>query len=1180
MRQKASHVAVIMGLTGLLAGAQTLATPAFAQIDGVASGGESVAMLASPTRQPAEMERGVPSAFVITDETEVIREAPRRRTGNERDPAAIAQTANRVGYQLLIQDMDRGVLQAYSTPYGTFVPLKDLLHRLGLSYTTDDADQSLRVVFADKKTLVLNFKRGEYIRNGVVESLRANDFIASGADFFLNYEFLNGVLPVGLSVNQAAQKISVIQKGCNGGQSCPVISAADPVDVLIQNAKKPAPVRDPSDSLTLSATSSQMSMVVDDVASQETAAADKQKERIQYVPSQAQIAAEQASKDEADIARNEDGSLILQPRLKRNDPSNLLIEALEKDGKLYLPLADMVKLLEFNIKVDGARGEAKGTSIDDKNSFYLDAKNRVLHLGGVNVPVAAQDVLLKGNRLYVSSDAFNRWFNVNPAFDRQMMTLQLDTGLTLPSEAREARHAMWKKLMDSANQDGANYEVRENPYALAAVPFVDVNIGSMAQMGGKGDNSSFVTNYTLQSAGDLGYLTTETYLAGSSEKEAPTNLRMRAGRQDYSAGLLGPLHATAYSLGDVDSPSLDLVTTSSQGRGVMVTNRKPGAQDNFDTKTFNGDAVPGWEVELYRNNALLFFQTVNANGRYEFADVPIVYGTNIFRIVLYGPQGQVEERIETITVADRMLKPGELQYNFSANEKNASLVDLDDTSVNSQVVNTNPTGLRTVAETRVGLTDFLTMGVGAATTRLQDGQHEYANVSLATNFAGVFTEANLIKDINSGWAGSLTALTSIEDVSLRIRHRLFSHFFSEVENNFLDPRESETNIDGNTQLFLPLIQDIGVGAEIKYETFSLHGPRTTITNRLSKSLWGVGTTNNISYVEDDTTKQIQGTFGMQSRIGGVLGRVTGNYALQPEMVFNNISVVGEYRLDKDLSARTQFDQGLGLTTESTVTQTVNWDLDDYRLSFSTSADSESHVIAGVNLTFSFGRDGVNNRWKTQSTAMSSGGAVTGRVYRDDNYNGVFDANEQLVPDAAVRTNRMSHKTEEGQVFLAPVTPYEAVKVDVDAATVHDPMLGPSVPGYKIITRPGDTMALDFPLVATSEIDGTVRLVDDAGNYYQIPDIVVELQDSNRKTLRRVISEYDGFYIFDKIRAGDYYVTIPPEALQEYGARLISPVRLKIDKASEVYNDKNLILHIKGPVPEKLRIHREKTGEEE
>ncbi len=120
------------------------------------------------------------------------------------------------------------------------------------------------------------------------------------------------------------------------------------------------------------------------------------------------------------------------------------------------------------------------------------------------------------------------------------------------------------------------------------------------------------------------------------------------------AGLLGPLDATHFAIGDVAGLSSRLVPGTT-GRGLEVTNRPLFNPVAFDRTRFDGDLPSGWDAELYRNGELLAFSRSDGSQRYVFADVPLVYGDNRFEIILYGPQGQQRSRLESINVGQ---KPG------------------------------------------------------------------------------------------------------------------------------------------------------------------------------------------------------------------------------------------------------------------------------------------------------------------------------------------------------------------------------------------------------------------------------------------------------------------------------------------------------------------------------------------
>jgi hypothetical protein len=76
-------------------------------------------------------------------------------------------------------------------------------------------------------------------------------------------------------------------------------------------------------------------------------------------------------------------------------------------------------------------------------------------------------------------------------------------------------------------------------------------------------------------------------------------------------------------------------------------------QSQFDRQSFRGELPPGWEVELYRGAELLAYAQSRADGLYEFLDVPLLFGLNVFRLELYGPQGSDGARPSATTSTRR-----------------------------------------------------------------------------------------------------------------------------------------------------------------------------------------------------------------------------------------------------------------------------------------------------------------------------------------------------------------------------------------------------------------------------------------------------------------------------------------------------------------------------------------------
>ena len=129
------------------------------------------------------------------------------------------------------------------------------------------------------------------------------------------------------------------------------------------------------------------------------------------------------------------------------------------------------------------------------------------------------------------------------------------------------------------------------------------------------------------------------------------------------------MQATEYAVGYIDEPRLDAITRPLDPQpGALISNFPLARQLQYDSQNFRGPLPPGWSVELYRNNELLDYIPSSDNGLYQFDDVPLLFGTNYFRLIFYGPQGQVQEENYRYTLDRTLTRPGKHQYRFQTSQ--------------------------------------------------------------------------------------------------------------------------------------------------------------------------------------------------------------------------------------------------------------------------------------------------------------------------------------------------------------------------------------------------------------------------------------------------------------------------------------------------------------------------------
>jgi hypothetical protein len=87
---------------------------------------------------------------------------------------------------------------------------------------------------------------------------------------------------------------------------------------------------------------------------------------------------------------------------------------------------------------------------------------------------------------------------------------------------------------------------------------------------------------------------------------------------------------------------------------------------------------------------------------------------------------------------------------------------------------------------------------------------------------------------------------------------------------------------------------------------------------------------------------------------------------------------------------------------------------------------------------------------------------------------------------------------------------------------------------RLVPRPGKINAVDFAVIMTAEIDGTVYLFNRQQRARGLGDIELELVDGNGKVVRRTKSASDGYYVVPSVPPGDYSLRVPRGQLKARG----------------------------------------------
>ncbi|MES2906894.1 MAG: carboxypeptidase-like regulatory domain-containing protein [Pseudomonadota bacterium] len=793
-----------------------------------------------------------------------------------------------------------------------------------------------------------------------------------------------------------------------------------------------------------------------------------------------------------------------------------VIEGEQKGNKVYFPLAQFASTLEFPITVDAAAVSAKGWFIKEDNKFSLNGSK--VNVKGTAETVSSDAVFVANQTLFIDSDLLQRWFQLTFSIDHSNMILNITSKEPLPFEEKLKRQEAHQNLKKSSQlKQETAYKTIDYPYTAASWPFVDLTFGPSYATKDRESHASF----SVLASGDLGYMTSHFYAAGDLSHDALSDLRLSLGRDSPSGNLLGPAKATSFLMGDIDSASLPLVAQSSLGRGFTMTNRALDRADTFDSTSFTGDAKPGWDIELYRNGTLIDFQTVGSNGRYEFRNVPILFGNNTFRLMLTGPEGQIEEIVKNINAASALLEEGEKTYNFSVDEKSESLFDISDDYAS------HPYGLRGVGEVEYGITRYITAAAGAAHTVIQDGEHNYATAGLRGSILGTLASVDTAYDeTNNGTSTRLAMFANYFDTDLRFQQSFANGFVSEVED-FVNPTVLATEIGANRQFDLPGIGDVYADASYTYRERESDLRENLWRQRFTKSLYGMSFTNALTYKYDSLDyEELSGDFSIHGFYGRVLLSAFLDYNITPEVEIQRLKLSGNYPIKTNVRGTTTLYKELANDQRLILEDIVTFDVKGYKLSLIGRMDDNNDYFAGVGFNTAFGYIPQSKSWLMSGKSLAETGTIGIRPYLDRNYNRTRDPNEEILNDIIFNVGSY-HEKASGDLALATGLPVNIpVSVKLDQNDKDSPFLTASAEEYRVVPRPGTPLLIDYPLFETSEIEGTVHTPDNI----RMSGFEVELVNGKGEVVKTANVKFDGYYQIQGVMPDAYTVRVKKEIL--------------------------------------------------
>ncbi len=862
--------------------------------------------------------------------------------------------------------------------------------------------------------------------------------------------------------------------------------------------------------------------------------------------------------------------LLLRPRVEKFTMDRD-IAAVKYDSIMYYNLQDILTQLELAVDYSDEKKTGSGWFLREDWLIRLDLISGEVVSRGKTYKVLPQDIRDEDGQIYISQNAAKTWLEIETNPDIAQQYLNIRTPYPFPALARNYRErdtsskgARSQAVLPRYDQEEEMFKLNvvETQHSLRAVKRQDEPTTFSQQ------NSTIAEGEVLKHT-----LYANTFW---DNEENLSSVRARLTKEDENPVLLGPLKARAYTLGDTDLPSLPLTGNSSQELGVRINNN-PLRNADFQDTTINGDALPGWDVELYRDGIVVDRLRVGEDARYEFQDIQLFAGDNLFEVFFYGPQGEIRRDNFNIPVNEEFLSTQDNTYDVS--------VSFNDTQLYSKYPSEDEDANSPHVVARYNKVIGKTLTYAGVRAREIDGEQKaYLGTGFTNVMGGFVLDGNAAADEKGATAIELGTRKNIDNWRLALRGLMRDEeFLAENESSNIQ----EVTGTASRNFVTPFDTLASVNATALYGIREDDSTQTKGFLGISNQMGRFNLSNTLIYDKidnmpgsGDSQVRIDDSVAARLSMGRFFARGGVDFNIEPESQINKYFTQLSYQPNKTIGTDLLLEHNPN-SKLSEARLTVNYRHDKFRLSPFVDVDTNSEVQAGVKLTTSL----INEPQKPLPTftgqRVIGRGMVSSFVYHDKNGNGVFDANDVPLPDVYVQSVNVSRREktdEQGYSLIKDLPESYVTDIRLDSSTLPDPFMIPGFDGVSIFPKAGQVVKLTFPVHLAGEVDGVVS-VEDQELQKQVAGMAMNLIPVDGKSTA-IIDTYtasDGFYVLNSVPPGNYLLAVNSGAAAKLNAGGAKPVPITIGYDGTILSNKDFAL-TKGRVQVPVSIKPYKGSE--
>jgi hypothetical protein len=820
--------------------------------------------------------------------------------------------------------------------------------------------------------------------------------------------------------------------------------------------------------------------------------------------------------------------LILAVNLDSSDIGEVF--AIVQDNGLFIELDSFIQVLDFPIVKQNS--QYIGWYIREEFVFNLQ-------FGDISSETAViyddRETILNTKQFkvidsipFIHTNLIQEIFKITSYLDASAQQLVITPSITLPLQERLRRRD--KRAQNRRAENIARYPELFRGYEILSPQTFDLSANILYSE----NTDKLQGNYSVLGRREIAYANTRFFFSGT-ENEAVANARINFSKRNINSPVMDWLGIERLEFGDVTPVATGITSTGGQAAGLSFTNIQRTKASNQQNISIAGEVLAGWDVELYRNDVLVGQLFDHQTGRYEFNDVQLFVGENQFEIVKYGPQGEIErESLSRYLAQDRQIS-NKWNYSASLTKPNSSLLGVDNLPDNPDV-----NDLSLALSTSKSITNTTAIRLGFVSDIFDGRSDNTYNIGIDGRFTDrTFFNINAQDNVvnQSAGFGLRTSLfghqanisaTSIRNKATAISTETRSNVVN-IENRGFVGLSNQTRLSYQNSVLLannPSTDSIRVRNII-----GLQSP----LGRLNHTL----VYNDIRSSNEDTNNQNEnsstiGSVSYSNRFWLIFARLNASYTIDDSE--EDISGISAYSIDLSY----KHNQDLSFNYEANYQKrrdlfsqrlNINW---LHKASIISANLSHSDLLgfgAGITARISMGGEPFNTDVFYQNRSLTYNGTIIVRVFLDENMNGSYDIGEEFIENAKVlaEQNYASEFTDKkGIAIINQLGTIAATDITVDASETDNPFLKPLIEGVSIRPREGFIDKLDFPMVETSEIEGTIYSVDD--NHKATAYLDVNLINEKGEIVQTVKSEYDGYFFFSDIKPGKYRLTLSESLL--------------------------------------------------